>query len=188
MILIRPCDETDIDAVASIYAHHVLNGTATFETTPPTSAEMAQRRADVLGKGLPWLVVEVDGQVQGYAYATWFRPRSAFRYCVEDSIYLAPNMEGRGLGRALLAELMTRCQRAGMRKMVAVIGDSANAGSIGLHRTLGFGLVGTMAACGWKFGRWLDIVIMERALGPGRDAPAEIGQGTFSDAAVQTRS
>ncbi len=186
MILIRPSSDADIDAIASIYAHHVLHGTATFETVPPSPAEMAQRRADVLNKGLPWLVVEVDGLVQGYAYATWFRPRSAFRYCVEDSIYLAPNMEGRGLGRALLAELMTRCQQAGMRKMVAVIGDSANAGSIGLHRALGFDLIGTMAACGWKFERWLDIVIMERALGLGHSTPAETRDGTFSATPAQT--
>lgn len=186
MTLIRPSRDADIDAITSIYAHHVLHGTATFETEPPAAAEMAQRRADVLDKRLPWLVAEVDGLVQGYAYATWFRPRSAFRYCVEDSIYLAPGAQGRGLGRALMAELMTRCQLAGMRKMVAVIGDSANAGSIGLHRALGFTLVGTMAACGWKFERWLDIVIMERTLGLGHSTPAPPHGGTFSTPPAQT--
>lgn len=186
MILIRPSSDADIDAITSIYAHHVLHGTATFETTPPSALEMAQRRSDVLSKGLPWLVVEVDGRVQGYAYANWFRPRDAFRYCAEDSIYLAPGMEGRGLGRALLAELLRCCERAGMRKMVAVIGDSANQGSIGLHRALGFAHAGTMAACGWKLGRWLDIVLMERALGPGGSTPPTLTDGTFSATAAQT--
>ena len=167
MILIRPSAESDLPAITQIYRHHVLHGTATFETDPPSEADMASRRADVLNKQLPWLVAEVDGQVQGYAYANWFRPRAAFRYCVEDSIYLAPEAGGQGLGRALLAELMVRCEQAGMRKMVAVIGDSNNAASIGLHRALGFQHLGTMEACGWKLERWLDIVLMERVLGVG---------------------
>lgn len=167
MILIRPSQAADMPAITEIYRHHVLHGTATFETEAPSETDMGARRDDVLGKGLPWLVAEVDGAVQGYAYATWFRPRAAFRYCVEDSIYLAPGMEGKGLGRALLSELIARCEAAGMRKMVAVIGDSANEASIGLHRATGFNLMGTLPNCGWKFERWLDIVIMERVLGPG---------------------
>ena len=168
MILIRPSTEADMPAICQIYSQHVRQGTATFETEPPNVSEMTARHADVTGKGLPWLVAEVNGQVQGYAYANWFRPRAAFRYCVEDSIYLAEGSSGQGLGRALLAELITRCETAGMRKMVAVIGDSANAGSIGLHRALGFEEVGIMRGCGWKLGQWLDIVLMERVLGNGK--------------------
>lgn len=167
MTLIRPSAESDLPAITQIYRHHVLHGTATFETEPPAEADMASRRADVLNRQLPWLVAEINGQVQGYAYANWFRPRAAFRYCVEDSIYLAPEAGGQGMGRALLAELMAQCARAGMRKMVAVIGDADNAASIGLHRALGFQHLGTMQACGWKFERWLDIVLMERVLGLG---------------------
>ncbi len=166
MIRIRPSRDEDVEAIARIYAHHVLHGTGTFETEPPTAAEMAARRADVLGKGLPWLVTEVDGAVAGFAYGNWFKPRAAYRYSVEDSIYLAPGQAGKGLGRALLAEWLARCEAAGIRKVMAVIGDSANAGSIGLHGALGFEPVGTVQSCGWKFGRWLDIVIMQKRLGP----------------------
>jgi L-amino acid N-acyltransferase YncA len=166
MIRIRPSRDEDVEAIARIYAHHVLHGTGTFETEPPTAAEMAARRADVLGKGLPWLVAEVDGVIAGFAYGNWFKPRAAYRYSVEDSIYLAPGQAGKGLGRALLAEWLARCEAAGIRKVMAVIGDSANAGSIGVHTALGFEPVGTVQSCGWKFGRWLDIVIMQRSLGP----------------------
>jgi L-amino acid N-acyltransferase YncA len=171
MPLIRHSTDDDLAAITRIYAHHVLHGTGTFETTPPTEAEMAQRRADALGKGLPWLVVEEGGQVLGYAYGNWFKPRPAYRFSVEDSIYLAPEAAGKGLGRLLLAELLAVLQRAGIRKVMAVIGDSANAGSIGVHRALGFTPVGTVQACGWKFGRWLDIVIMEKPLGEAHHAP-----------------
>jgi L-amino acid N-acyltransferase YncA len=175
MPLIRPSTDDDVAAITRIYAHHVLHGTGTFETTPPTEPEMAQRRADALGKGLPWLVVEEDGQVLGYAYGNWFKPRPAYRFSVEDSIYLAPEAAGKGLGRLLLAELLAVLQRAGIRKVMAVIGDSANAGSIGVHRALGFTPVGTVQACGWKFGRWLDIVIMEKPLGEAHHAPPAEG-------------
>ena len=171
MPLIRPSTDDDLAAITRIYTHHVLHGTGTFETTPPTEAEMAQRRADVLGKGLPWLVVEDKGQVLGYAYGNWFKPRPAYRFSVEDSIYLAPEAAGQGLGRLLLAELLAVLQRAGIRKVMAVIGDSGNAGSVGVHRTLGFTPVGTVPACGWKFGRWLDIVIMEKPLGEAHHTP-----------------
>ena len=167
MILIRPSQDADLPAITAIYAHHVLHGTGTFETTPPTEADMAVRRADVLGKGLPWLVAEVDGTVAGFAYGNWFKPRAAYRYSVEDSIYLDPQQQGKGLGRALMAELLAKLEAAGVRRVMAVIGDSANAGSIGLHRALGFEPVGTVPSCGWKFNRWLDIVLMQRALGAG---------------------
>ena len=167
MPLIRPSTEQDIAAVTRIYAHHVLHGTGTFETTPPSETEMATRRGDVLSKGLPWLVLEDNGQVIGFAYGNWFKPRPAYRFSVEDSIYLAPEAAGKGLGRALLAELLARLQAGGVRKVMAVIGDSANAGSIGVHAALGFDRVGVVKSCGWKFDRWLDIVLMEKTLGEG---------------------
>ena len=165
MPLIRPSTAQDIPAIAAIYREHVLHGTGTFEIEPPTAEEMAQRRADVLAKGLPYLVAEANGQVLGFAYCNWFKPRPAYRFSAEDSIYMATAAHRRGLGRALLAELSARAQQAGVRKLIAVIGDSANAASIGLHRALGFTSVGTIAACGWKFERWLDIVLMEKPLG-----------------------
>ena len=173
MPLIRPSREDDLDAITRIYGHHVLHGTGTFETTPPSAADMAVRRADVLGKGLPWLVIEEAGQVLGFAYGNWFKPRPAYRFSVEDSIYLAPDTAGKGLGRALLAELLAQLERGGVRKVMAVIGDSANAGSIGVHRALGFEHVGVVQSCGWKFERWLDIVLMQRSLGAGDSTPPE---------------
>ena len=174
MPTIRPSHDGDLPAIARIYGHHVLHGTGTFETTAPTEAEMATRRADVLGKGLPWLVVEGDdGQVLGFAYGNWFKPRPAYRFSVEDSIYLAPEAAGQGLGRALLAELLAALERGGIRKVMAVIGDSANAGSVGVHRALGFEHVGTVKSCGWKFNRWLDIVLMEKTLGAGDRTPPQ---------------
>jgi len=177
MPLIRPSRDEDLDAIARIYGHHVQHGTGTFETTPPTPAEMATRRADVLGKGLPWLVAEEDGHVIGFAYGNWFKPRPAYRFSVEDSIYLAPEAAGKGLGRALLAELLATLERGGVRKVMAVIGDSANAGSIGVHTALGFTHVGVVKSCGWKFERWLDIVLMEKTLGLGDSAAPVDPQG-----------
>ncbi len=162
---LRPSREDDVPAITAIYAHHVLHGTGTFEIDPPSPADMAARRAEVLARQLPWLVLEEAGQVLGYAYCNWFKPRPAYRFSAEDSIYLAPGTQGRGLGRLLLAELARQAETAGVRKLIAVIGDSGNAGSIGLHRSLGFEAVGTIRSCGWKFGRWLDIVLMEKALG-----------------------
>ena len=167
-LLIRPSTAADLPAITAIYGWNVLNGTGTFELDAPDEAEMARRRDDVLSKGLPWLVVERDGVVLGYAYANHFRPRQAYRFCLEDSVYLAAEAKGQGLGRLLLAELMARCEAAGARQMLAVIGDSANLGSIGVHRTLGFEHVGVMKAAGWKFDHWLDVVIMQKALGLGR--------------------
>jgi len=166
-LLIRPSTSADVPAITAIYAWNVLNGTGTFELDPPDQAEMTRRRDDVLSKGLPWLVVERDGAVLGYAYANHFRPRKAYRFCVEDSVYLAADAKGQGLGRLLLAELMARCETAGSRQMLAVIGDSANLGSIGVHRTLGFEHVGVMKAAGWKFDQWRDVVLMQKALGQG---------------------
>ena len=171
MLLIRPSSDQDIPAIAAIYAHHVLHGTGTFETEPPSGAAIASRRADVLSRGLPYLVAVLDGKIAGFAYGNWFKPRPAYRYSVEDSIYLAPGLQRKGLGRALLAELLARCEAAGIRKVMAIIGDSANAGSVGAHLAVGFTQVGVVDACGWKFGAWRDIVIMQKNLGSGATRP-----------------
>ncbi len=171
MTLIRDSRDEDLPTLTGIYAHHVLRGTGTFETEPPSVADMGARRADVLAKGLPYLVAEEAGVVVGFAYGNWFKPRPAYRYSVEDSIYLAPDLQRKGLGRALLAELLARCEAAGIRKIMAIIGDSANAGSVGLHRALGFTQVGIVESCGWKMGAWRDIVIMQKTLGAGDTLP-----------------
>jgi phosphinothricin acetyltransferase len=171
-LLIRPSQPADLPAITAIYAHNVLHGTGTFELEAPDEAEMARRRDDVLGKGLPWLVAEAEGRVLGYAYANHFRPRRAYRFCLEDSIYLRPDARGQGVGRILLTELLTRCEVLGARQMLAVIGDSANAGSIGVHAALGFEHTGVLKASGWKFDRWLDVVLMQRSLGTGSSTPA----------------
>jgi phosphinothricin acetyltransferase len=168
---IRPSTDTDVAAIAAIYTHHVLHGTGTFEIDPPTAEDMAARRADVLAKRLPYLVAEEDGRVLGFAYCNWFKPRPAYRFSAEDSIYLAPEAAGRGLGRVLLTALAEEAQARGVRKLIAVIGDSANAGSVGVHRALGFEQIGVIRSCGWKFERWLDIVLMEKTLGPGDSQP-----------------
>jgi phosphinothricin acetyltransferase len=169
-LTIRPSTADDLPAITAIYAWNVDHGTGTFELEPPDLAEMTRRRDDVLSKGLPWLVAERGGQVLGYAYANHFRPRRAYRFCLEDSIYLADAARGQGIGRLLLAELVARCEAAGARQMLAVIGDSANAGSIGVHRALGFEHTGILRSAGWKFGRWLDVVLMQKPLGPGDTA------------------
>jgi phosphinothricin acetyltransferase len=172
MLSLRPSSEADVPAITAIYAHHVTHGTGTFETTPPTEADMAARRADVLAKGLPYLVAELDGRVLGFAYCQWFKPRPAYRFSAEDSIYLDPDAAGQRIGNKLLTELTKQAEAAGIRKLIAVIGDSANARSIGVHRAVGFRHVGTIESCGWKFDRWLDIVLMEKSLGQGnRTAP-----------------
>jgi L-amino acid N-acyltransferase YncA len=167
MTLIRPSQTEDIPAIAAIYARHVLHGTGTFEIDPPSPDDMAQRRLDVLAKGLPYLVAAKGDQVVGFAYCNWFKPRPAYRFSAEDSIYLADEAIGQGLGRALLAELMAQAEKAGVRKLIAVIGDSANHGSIGVHRSAGFSMVGVLKSCGWKFDQWLDVVMMDKALGLG---------------------
>ncbi|MBS0435097.1 MAG: N-acetyltransferase [Proteobacteria bacterium] len=169
-LVIRPSTAADLPAITAIYAWNVANGTGTFELEAPDEAEMARRREDVLAKGLPWLAAERAGRVLGYAYANHFRPRRAYRFCLEDSIYLADDARGQGVGRLLLAELLARCEAAGARQMLAVIGDSANAGSIGVHRALGFEHSGVLRSAGWKFGRWLDVVLMQKTLGLGDSA------------------
>ena len=168
---IRHSHESDLQAITEIYAANVDRGTGTFEIEAPDLTEMARRRADVLGKGLPWLVVEHDLgagiEVLGYAYANHFRARPAWRYALEDSIYLSPRAHRQGLGRLLLAELIAQCTALGARQLLAVIGDSDNHGSVGVHRACGFETLGVMHAVGWKFDRWLDVVMMQRTLGAG---------------------
>jgi phosphinothricin acetyltransferase len=171
MPLIRLSRPPDLAAITAIYAQHVRHSTGTFETEPPTLAEMTARRDDVLAKQLPFLVAEEAGEIIGFAYCNWFKARPAYRYSAEDSIYLVPEAQRRGLGRALLTELAARAEAAGVRKLIAVIGDSANAGSIGLHRSVGFESVGVLTSCGWKFNRWLDVVLMEKVLGAGDHCP-----------------
>ena len=174
MPIVRASQPLDLPAITAIYRHHVLHGTGTFEIDPPSLHEMRARHQDVLTKGLPWLVAQADdGQVLGYAYANWFKPRPAFRFSAEDSIYVAESARGQGLGRLLLDRLCHDCEVAGVRKLIAVIGDSANAGSIGLHQALGFTPVGTLTSVGWKFGRWLDTVFMEKSLGAGDQTAPE---------------
>ncbi|GAA0569718.1 N-acetyltransferase family protein [Caenispirillum bisanense] len=168
-IVLRPATAADMAQVQAIYAHHVLTGIASFETEPPTVAEMERRRADIAGRGLPYLVATdgAGGPVVGYAYAGLYRPRPAYRHTVEDSVYVAPGQGRRGIGRDLLAAVIARCEALGLRQMIAVIGDSGNAGSIGLHESLGFRRVGLLPSVGFKFGRWVDSVLMQRPLGDG---------------------
>ena len=167
MTHIRPSRDQDVEAITAIYAHHVLHGTGTFETEPPSATDMAARRADVLSKKLPYLVAERDGELLGFAYCNWFKPRPAYRFSAEDSIYLANDARGQGLGSKLLDALSQAAEAVGVRKLIAVIGDSANAGSIGLHRALGFEPAGVGKDVGFKHGRWVDIVWMQKALNGG---------------------
>jgi len=165
---IRAAAAEDFDAIQRIYAHHVLHGLASFEETPPDAAELVRRWRAIVDAGLPYLcAVERDGALVGYAYAGPYRPRSAYRFTVEDSVYVAPGQAGRGIGRSLLQQLIEICVRLGKRQMIAVIGDSGNAASIALHRACGFALTGTFEAIGFKHGRWVDSVLMQRPLGPG---------------------
>ncbi len=172
---LRSAQSGDVEAIQAIYAHHVLNGLGTFEETPPSVEAMAERLEAVRAKGLPWLVAEEAGRVLGYAYAGPFRPRAAYRFTVEDSVYVAPDAAGRGLGKALLLAVIGECERMGLRQMAAVIGDSGNAASIGLHKACGFELKAVLPGLGFKFGRWVDVVWMQRALNNGSggapDAP-----------------
>lgn len=166
-LCVRDATEADVERIQQIYAHYVLTATATFEMEPPTVAQMRERRAAVLESGLPYLVAEIDGRVLGYCYAATHRPRPAYRYTVEDSVYIDPSCHGRGVGSALLAELIARCERGPWRQMVAVVGGSDNAGSVALHARHGFRIIGTHTAVGYKFGQWIDTVMMQRALGEG---------------------
>ena len=175
-LIVRASTEVDVARCAEIYGHHVLHGTASFEVDPPDLGEMKKRRAAVLDLGLPHLVAERCGRVLGYAYAGNWRPRPAYKFSVEDSIYIDAAETGRGIGRALLTELIERCTQLGYRQMVAVIGGSDQWPSIGLHRVLGFARIGVLPALGFKFGGWVDIVLMQRALGPGASTdPVELG-------------
>ncbi|MBK8475324.1 MAG: N-acetyltransferase [Opitutaceae bacterium] len=173
-LILRDAAEPDLIAVQAIYAHHVAHGTGTFEEEAPDLAEMNRRWREVRERGFPWLVAEVQGRVVGYSYANWFRARSAYRFTCEDSVYLAPDWRARGVGTQLLGALLARCTAAGSRQMLAVIGDSANQGSVRLHARLGFVPVGTMRDVGLKLGRWLDVVIMQRTLGEGAGPPPEV--------------
>jgi len=169
-LAVRPVRETDIPAIAAIYAHAVLHGVASFELEPPDQAEMTRRMRAITDGRFPYLVAEKAGKVLGYAYAGPFRPRPAYRHSVEDSVYVAPEAHRRGVGRALLDALIERCTDAGFRQMIAVIGDSTlQAASIGLHAAAGFRMIGTLDAVGFKHGRWLDSVYMQRALGAGAE-------------------
>ena len=174
-VRLRPAGASDFTSIHAIYRHHVLNGLGSFEEQPPELAEMQRRHGDVVAHGLPYLVALADDKLLGYAYAAPFRARSAYRFTVEDSVYIAPEAIGHGVGRALLTAVIERCTGLGKRQMIAVIGDSGNAGSIALHRALGFSPPMTLHGVGFKFGRWVDIVLMQRALGPGNDAPPPPG-------------
>ena len=168
VVAVRDGRDDDMPAIEAIYAHHVLHGLASFEEVPPSLDELRRRRRDILDKSLPYLVaVDESGTVVGYAYAGPYRPRSAYRFTLEDSVYVRPGLVGRGIGRALLRELIERCAAAGYRQMVAVIGDTGNAASIGMHAAVGFRQAGVLRSIGFKLGRWVDGVLMQRALGPG---------------------
>jgi L-amino acid N-acyltransferase YncA len=164
---VRPAEDRDVAAITEIYAHHVRHGVASFEETPPDQAEIRRRQVAIRERGLPYLIAEIDGVVAGFAYAAPYRDRSAYRYSVEDSIYLSDRFQRRGIGAQLLRKIIDNCTDAGLRQMIAIIGDSANAASIGLHARHDFRLAGTLPAVGYKFGRWIDSVIMTRPLGDG---------------------
>ena len=167
----RPATPEDLPAVQSIYAHHVQHGLASFEEAPPATEEIRRRHAEVTGRGLPWLVADFGGAVAGYGYCAPYRARSAYRYALEDSVYVREDCHGRGVGAALLEALIGRCTALGYRQLVAVIGDSAHAASINLHASCGFLRVGTLRSVGFKLGRWVDSVLMQRPLGPGDGSP-----------------
>lgn len=166
-VVVRDASPADLPIIQSIYAHHVLHGLASFEEVPPDAAEMERRYQEILARRLPYVVVESEGCVAGYAYAGPYRTRPAYRYTVEDSVYIAPDAVGRGLGRAALAEVIRQAADRGLRQMIAIIGDSDNRPSIALHEKLGFRRAATLQAVGFKFGRWVDSVLMQLSLGAG---------------------
>ncbi len=170
-IAVREAGAHDLGAAHAIYSHHVLHGFGTFDETPPALTSFEQKWRDNVATGLPWLVAVEDGDVAGYAYASPFRPRTGYRYTVEDSVYIRDDRRGRGIGWALLSPLVQRCEALGVRQMVAVIGDSKNAGSIALHQKAGFAHAGTMTSVGFKLNRWVDIVFMQRPLNGGDATP-----------------
>jgi L-amino acid N-acyltransferase YncA len=169
--VLRAAAAADLPAITAIYAHHVLHGTGSFELEPPDQAEMRRRREEVLDRGLPYLVAVREEVIVGFAYAGAYRPRPAYRFTVEDSIYVRADCSGQGIGRRLLDALIEACEQKGARQMIAVIGDAANSGSIRVHAAAGFSRGGLLPGLGWKFGRWLDVVLMQRALGPGDTQP-----------------
>ena len=166
-MLIRPAAPQDLPAIHAIYAHHVMHGLASFEEAPPALEEIRWRFEDVTKQGFPYLVAEEKGEILGYGYCSLYRTRSAYRYTLEDSIYVKQGMQGKGVGKALLKELIARSEALGYRQIIAVIGDSANAGSIKLHASLGFVRAGVLRSTGFKFGRWVDSVYMQLPLGNG---------------------
>ena len=173
-LIVRDATDDDLPAITALYGLNVETGAASFEYAPPQGAEMAARMATVTALGLPWLVAEVDGAFAGYGYAGSFRPRPGYRFTVEDTVYVEPGHRGRGVGTALLTALIGRCDAMGLRQMMAVIGDAANnGGSIALHRACGFIPAGTMHSMGWKHDGWRDVMFMQRALGPGAEAPPD---------------
>jgi len=172
---LRPATSADIPAITAIYGPNVREGIASFEYEPPDEAEMAKRQAAILGAGYPYLVATIDGTVAGYAYASAYRSRPGYRFAVENSVYVSPAAQGQGVGKALLARLIDECTTLGYRQMIAVIGNLGNHGSIALHRAAGFTVVGVLPSIGWKLGRWVDGVLMQRPLGEGDTTPAEQG-------------
>jgi phosphinothricin acetyltransferase len=166
-MLVRPAVPQDLPAIQAIYAHHVLHGLASFEEVAPSLEEMRRRYEDVAGQGLPYLVAEEKGEVLGYGYCTLYRTRTAYRYTLEDSIYVKEGRQGKGIGKAMLTELIARCTALNYRQIIAVIGDSANAASIAVHASLGFVRAGNLRSTGYKFGRWVDSVLMQLPLGEG---------------------
>ena len=166
-MILRSAAPADLPAIQSIYAHHVRHGLGSFEEEPPSAADMRRRFDDVVAGGLPYLAAEEAGEILGYGYCTLYRTRSAYRYALEDSVYVKEGAQRKGIGKAILAELILRCERLRYRQIIAVIGDSANVASIAVHASLGFLRVGTLRSVGFKFGRWVDTVIMQRPLGSG---------------------
>jgi phosphinothricin acetyltransferase len=179
-MIVRPATEADAPALAAIYGDAVLHGFGTFEEVAPSAAAMDARRRAVQDMGLPYLVAELDGQVLGFAYASPFRPRAAYRYTLEDSVYVGPDAKGKGVGRAVLSAVIEACEALGVRQLMAVIGDSGNSGSIGLHRALGFEQTGIGKSVGFKHGRWVDIVHMQKALNGGDTALPDGGGVTLN--------
>ncbi|WP_420962501.1 GNAT family N-acetyltransferase [Brucella sp. IR073] len=170
-LTLRDCQTADIPEITAIYAHAVRTGTASFELEPPSEAEMARRRETLVAGGFPYVVAIIGGKIAGYAYAGPHRARPAYDDTVENSVYVHEDFYGRGIGKALMIEVIEQAEERGFRQMVAVIGDSANTASIRLHESLGFEIIGTLKSVGWKHGRWLDTVLAQRALGPGDVAP-----------------
>jgi L-amino acid N-acyltransferase YncA len=185
-LLISACTESHMETIQAIYAHYVDTNLATFELEPPSLAQMLSRRTDILQGGYPYLVAHRDGKVVGYAYGSAYRSRPAYRHTVEDSIYVAPGMRQAGIGSALLRELIHQCEQRGFRQMVGVVGNSANTGSLRVHEALGFARVGTLGCVGYKFGQWVDTVLMQRALGDGAASPGALPVGLRQLPSVQT--